>query len=164
MVHRNLFPYPLFPFPISHSPVPFYLSLRICACDLAICLLHVPYWHACTLTPTRAQTAVHLPRSDCVNLSQCQGTFQFAICLTGSYWLAHTLVILPYPCIMFTSLWEEFSTLPYPGPPSFHYHASANTYIHLAAPFPDSTSLFSSSSFISLCGLYGAHKSGLWGF
>lgn len=106
--------------------------------DLAISFLNVSHRLLHMKAHMGPPMTVHLRRSDCVNLSQCHATFQFAICLTESYWLAHTLVILPvsrppvqsphlHSRIVFTyplSLHLHTSLLPL-----FHYHTSFNTYM-----------------------------------
>lgn len=114
---------------------PLSLSVHVCG-DLAICLLYVPhtYMHmlAHTDTHTYAPMTVHLRRSDCVNLSQCHATLQFAIFLTGSYWLAHTLVILPvsHPPVQSPHLHLRI-VFSYPFLPPPYIHASILSLSHL---------------------------------
>lgn len=114
---------------------PLSLSVHVCG-DLAICLPYVPhtYMHmlAHTDTHTYAPMTVHLRRSDCVNLSQCHATLQFAIFLTGSYWLAHTLVILPvsHPPVQSPHLHLRIVfRYPFLAPP--YIHASILSLSHL---------------------------------
>lgn len=103
----------------SHPPQtsPFPSSVHILG-NLTISFLYICHIRSGTWRHTQPPLTVHLRRSDCVNLSQCHATFQFAICLTGSYWLAHTLVILPVPspfCPISTSPFENsfHISLPY---------------------------------------------------
>lgn len=114
---------------------PLSLSVHVCG-DSAICLLYVPhtYMHmlAHTDTHTYSPMTVHLRRSDCVNLSQCHATLQFAIFLTGSYWLAHTLVILPvsHPPVQSPHLHLRI-VFRYPFLPPPYIHASILSLSHL---------------------------------
>lgn len=132
--------------PISHilltlfSSSPVSCSTHVCG-DLAICLLCV----ARVRVRTHSSVTVHLCRSDCVNLSQCHATLQFAICLTGSYWLAHTLVILPvsHPPVQSPHLHMRIVFRhPLFSPPYIHVsifslsHLLWHLYLSVSPPFP----------------------------
>lgn len=123
----------LFPPP---PPPPSSIHVRL---DLAICLLRVTHTH--THGRTHPPMTVHLRTSDCVNLSHCHATLQFAILsdrilLIGPH-TCHSSSLSP-SCPISTSPYENSFSDTSPTlsfllrislPPFFHYHTSSNTYI-----------------------------------
>lgn len=137
---------------------------------LAFCMSPA-HSHTCTWTHTNDGTSLCSRLCRFVALSSSS-----PVCLTGSYWLAYTLVIpsgLSPSCPISPCPYENSFQTPPPHPPGllhkptlpfFHYHTSSNTYIspflHQSQHHPHIPLCL---SFHSLS-FYSVHKSELWAF